>query len=125
MLDSDGDGFGDLSPAQPHFDSGTDCDDNDPLTHPWATEICDNIDNNCDEEVDEDGAVGSLLWYQDADNDGYGATAITTLSCSEQLSGYAQIAGDCDDTEATAFPGRTEDCDGVDNDCDGYIDDYG
>ena len=31
-------------------------------------------------------------------------------------------AADCDDTEPLAFPGAAEVCDGVDNDCDGIID---
>ena len=36
--------------------------------------------------------------------------------------GYAGCAGDCDDTEASVLPGATEIEDGLDNDCDGAVD---
>ncbi|HNC94608.1 MAG TPA: putative metal-binding motif-containing protein, partial [Myxococcota bacterium] len=32
-------------------------------------------------------------------------------------------ADDCDDSQATVFPGATERCDGLDNDCSGVVDD--
>lgn len=43
-LDADGDGY----------TSDVDCDDNDPTVYPGATEVCDGLDNDCDEDVDED-----------------------------------------------------------------------
>jgi hypothetical protein len=36
--------------------------------------------------------------------------------------GYTSCAGDCDDTQGSAWPGATESCDSVDNDCDGTVD---
>ena len=36
--------------------------------------------------------------------------------------GYTEIDGDCNDEDATVSPGSTEECDDIDNDCDGEID---
>ena len=36
--------------------------------------------------------------------------------------GYTENDGDCDDTDATIYPGATDIEDGIDNDCDGEID---
>jgi len=33
--------------------------------------------------------------------------------------GFSSCSGDCDDTCARVHPGAAEDCDGLDNDCDG------
>lgn len=59
--DKDGDGFGnpaafketcDVIPAGTVTDN-TDCNDNDRKVHPGATELCNNLDDNCDNQVDE------------------------------------------------------------------------
>lgn len=65
-LDSDGDGFGDPnnyieaeSMPEGYVLNNTDCNDNESEINPEATEICDDLDNNCvdgtDEGFDEDG----------------------------------------------------------------------
>ena len=62
----DGDGFGDasvtvLSCSQPtgFVNDNSDCDDNESLSNPSATEVCDGIDNDCDgvSEMTDDGTV--------------------------------------------------------------------
>jgi hypothetical protein len=65
-------------------------------------------------------------YYQDSDNDGYGNAAVTTTSCATTLTGYVTNATDCNDTNASIHPGAVDVCyDGIDNDCDGVIDNVG
>jgi len=126
--DGDGDGYGDSASStqacsQPsgYVADDTDCDDGEVSTNPGATEYCDGVDNDCDGTVDEDDAADASTWYADTDGDGYGRSSLFTDACS-QPSGYVADATDCDDGEVTTNPGATEYCDGVDNDCDGTVD---
>ena len=63
-------------------------------------------------------------FYKDADGDGYGSSQNGTwVGCEEDLpAGYTSNNTDCDDNDNNAYPGNDEVCDGVDNDCDGDID---
>lgn len=60
-------------------------------------------------------------WYADADGDSYGDATATTEACNAPV-GYVADNTDCDDSENTVYPGATEICDGLDNDCNGDID---
>lgn len=62
------------------------------------------------------------VWYLDEDGDGYGSTVAPTLSDCEAPSGYTARDGDCEDTLPAIHPGADEICDGLDNDCDGQVD---
>lgn len=97
---------------------GDDCDDNDATIYPGATETCDGVDNNCDGFVDEDVTD---IFYVDADGDGFGDAESTVEAC-DAPDGTVPNGNDCDDTQATMFPSNTEVCDGLDNNCDGQID---
>ncbi len=126
--DGDGDGYGDdaasaVEDCDPPGDNwvrnGRDCDDRDDGVYPGATDICDGTDGDCDGAVDEDGE-GEFLLYPDDDGDGYGDESAPVDSCTEDLPGYSERGGDCDDDEPAVNPGETEICnDGLDNDCDG------
>jgi hypothetical protein len=126
--DGDGDTYGnagatfvDCSAPAGYLADSTDCDDTRASVHPGATETCNSIDDDCDGTVD-DGATDAVTWYADADGDTYGNSAATAVDCSAP-SGYLADATDCDDTSATVHPGATESCNGVDDDCDGTVDD--
>jgi hypothetical protein len=113
--DADGDGFGDPDDAlvactsEGRVDVAGDCDDADPAVRPGAGDVCDGRDEDCDGEIDEDGQV---LWYADADGDGFGDEATVESACGTERPGWSRVPGDCDDATARAYPGRPEDCDG-------------
>ena len=113
-LDGDGD----------HWTPEYDCDDNNPEIHPYADELCNGLDDDCDGEIDEEGASDATDWYPDGDGDGYGADAYPWALCNA-VDGYIAQGGDCDDQDAAIYPTAIEICDGVDNDCDGSVDESG
>ncbi|MDZ4702367.1 MAG: MopE-related protein, partial [Saprospiraceae bacterium] len=99
---------------------GNDCNDANNLINPGATEICDGVDNDCDGMTDD--GITFVTYYVDGDNDGYGIGSGQSL-CANPGSGFATVAGDCNDANNLINPGATEICaDGIDNDCDTQID---
>jgi hypothetical protein len=125
--DDDGDGYGLDETEQESCDlwegwaaRGGDCDDECGTCYPEADELCDDLDNDCDGEVDE--GLELVTYYRDADGDGFGADETLRSSC-EPITGWTTVPGDCDDDCATCVPGGVEVCDGRDNDCNGLSDD--
>lgn len=98
-----------------------DCDDLNPNINPGAQEICDDVDNDCDGQTDEE--LELVTYYPDNDGDGYGYTNYGWRTCSgPPWESYSLIGEDCDDNDASIYPGAIELCDGKDNDCDGQVD---
>ncbi len=95
-----------------------DCDDSQASVSPSSPELCDGVDNDCDGEVDEE--VQSTFWA-DLDGDGAGDPNAPILACTLPAQASTND-NDCNDAQATAFPGAVETCDGFDNDCDGAVD---
>lgn len=91
-----------------------------PVSKPDA-EKCDGLDNDCDGQVDE-GLV-EVTYYKDADGDSFGDPTQSLKRCPQQQpKGYVANKDDCNDADDKIKPGVTDRCDGVDNNCDGKID---
>ncbi len=126
--DVDGDGYGgatffELLCEMPEGSTAEalDCNDFDVDISPDSVEVCDFRDNNCDGVVDEAGAVGAVAYYADVDEDGFGDPDSAQFLCS-QPDGTVDNGDDCTDTDSAFSPIADELCDGVDNNCDGVID---
>ncbi len=127
-LDGDGDEYG-----QGPTCFGEDCDELDPSTYEGAPELCDGVDNDCDDEIDEGfdfttdarhcGACGNNCAIEHGASDCVDSACIIT-SCDI---GWYDLNGlwedDCEyECTPNAASGGTELCNGIDDDCDGAID---
>lgn len=126
--DGDGDGYGNASASlgvcklpTGYVTNSTDCDDTKATVYPSNAEVCDGLDNNCNERIDED-ATDAQTYYVDADEDGVGDSTTAVTTCI-QPEGTVTLSGDCDDTNPEMAPSFEETCDGFDNDCNGTSDD--
>jgi hypothetical protein len=93
-IDNDGDGYV----------VGCDCDDGNANSYPSAAELCDGLDNNCDGQVDEALVI--------ACGSNVGVCQQGTQTCVNGQ--YGTCVGEVGPT--------AELCDGLDNNCDGQVD---
>ena len=113
-VDNDGDGF---------TENEGDCLDSNSQIFPGSDEVCDLLDNDCDGSIDNNPIDGQA-YFLDDDGDGFGTGFGAGTTCDEVPEGYSIEIGDCDDTDASVNPDGLELCDdGLDNDCNGSIDD--
>lgn len=97
-LDEDSDGY---------YECNGDCDDQDPLINPSAQEVCNGLDDNCNGLTDTDAILSSMCGP-------IGEIGICTYG--EEM---------CIDSEAVcvgAIYPQNEVCNGLDDNCDGKID---
>lgn len=140
--DLDGDGF----------EPPVDCDDTNDQIHIDAVELCNGVDDNCNNEVDEAAADRTQVTdptcvphHLDADLDGYGdssgppsggwclcadgpeedgADCDGPAGAGVRIGGECFVvdAGDCDDMNVAIHLGATETCNQLDDDCDTEVD---
>jgi hypothetical protein len=144
-------GTGVTSCTQPdgYVPNDLDCDDNNPRRYTGAPELCNALDDDCDDAEDDGLDVGGTctgdngcggnracasdggvvcnspprtVLYPDNDLDQRGKADAGISSCEPTLPGHVTDAGDCDDTRANVYAGAPEICDEQDNDCDGTRD---
>ena len=128
--DNDADTFGDPAstvraceaPAG-YVADNADCDDTSTAVHPDAVELCNGIDDDCDGIIDG-GSADPGLWYLDLDGDSFGDPASAVSAC-DAPPGYIADNADCDDTSSSVYPGAPELCNGIDDNCDGVVDEGG
>ncbi len=121
--DSDGDGVGNAAaplatcaPPAGFVETPGDCNDADPNQAPTIFDIPDDgLDQDCN-------GVDSTACFGDLDRDGWGDAPLTARDgICDPPDGEVLVDGDCDDFEATTFPGAEElTDDGVDQDCNGF-----
>ena len=92
--------------SDPETSSPNDWQDDRAVTRCGAAESC----------------TSPATWYRDGDADGFGAEEDRQLTCV-QPSGFVSAPGDCDDGNPSVHPGASEACDGLDDDCNGVVDD--
>ena len=105
-VDPDGDSYGGGGLC-----TGLDCDESNVQVHAGAEEICDGIDNDCDALVDNNLVAPHCVLEQ-------GVCASATQSCGGQAGWLACVVEDY----GSNYERQEQSCDGLDNDCDGLVD---
>ncbi len=130
QLDFDFDGAGDACDEDDDNDGALDVDDCEPLNaavHPGATEVCNELDDDCDGQTDPKNSVGCNPFYIDVDGDFYGGSGLKECVCGDEGTEpfTAPAGGDCNDSDPAINPLAEEICNEKDDNCDDDVDNFG
>jgi len=120
--DWDGDGEGDACDPDDDGDGdpdAVDCAPFDPDISHFAAEACNGVDDDCDGDADEKNAEGCSLFYLDLDEDGFGSDSKSKCLCEADELYTATEGGDCGALAPNVYPGADEQCNNLDDNCDG------
>ncbi len=93
-----------------------DCAPTDATRAPGIAETCNSLDDDCDTAIDE-------ALFRDLDGDGHGDPM--TPATGACMAGDVGTSDDCDDLSPSSHPDLPEACNGLDDDCDGDVDEPG
>ena len=124
--DGDGDSYGRnneftsaCTPPAGFTVNNNDCNDANLSIHPGATELCNSIDDDCDNLVDEGFTLQTL--YFDNDSDGYGTPPSQTFCTAPEH--WVTSGTDCNNNNPAIHPGAVEICsNSADDNCNGQVD---
>ncbi len=101
---------------------GGDCNDTSAIINPGVQEDCFTADDDdCDGNLNNQDALNCTVFFSDADNDGYGTKSFKCF-CNAVSLFKAKKTADCADNNSLINPGVAESCNGIDDDCDGVVD---